>query len=531
VELKVGLPRSSTPAALRAARDYVASGPLPLLAVILLLALPLRLLSIGESLWLDELWSIRIILDSSDPIRLLVRDIHPPLYSVFLFSWIALFGDAELSIRFPSLIFGMLSIGLSWAIASRCIGRHSAILACLLLALSPVHIVYAQEARAYAGLQFLLLCTLLAYLKLRDFPASKRWATVYACSLLAACLTSFLIGAYLLAFSVLSLVEKGALRPRLLAINALVAVPFLSWVLVTQLFAADMLRGATSYLRPFTLYEGWMLFFNWFPLGNAVWSIWPYAGTGALLDRPALLVTQVFLAGVFVRGLILVCRQASHARQLVAALFVLPLCLLALSFTPLQRIYIERSVFVALPLYFMVVARGAIGFRCPAVAPVVVAGLLGLSLLSVVSFVAKEDEWTVYKPRPDWRSAVAYLERDLDEHSRTYPVFMVSLADELLYYARRHDHPDLLQPTVYRHSGEIVTDTWLDLRYIDQQIRPCAISLDEGADAFYLVHNRHWSAGFLAVLDSTLEDSRCQLTDQQSLKSLEIYRFAVGRSG
>jgi hypothetical protein len=79
----------------QAAAAYAAARPPLLLAAILLVALPLRLLSLGESLWLDELWSIRIILDGSGPIRLLVRDIHPPLYSLFLFAWIALFGDAD----------------------------------------------------------------------------------------------------------------------------------------------------------------------------------------------------------------------------------------------------------------------------------------------------------------------------------------------------------------------------------------------------------------------------------------------------
>ena len=527
----VSLSRTSALVAFQAATDYVAARPRLLLAAILLLALPLRLLNIGESLWLDELWSIRIILDGSDPIRLLIRDIHPPLYSLFLFAWIALFGDAELSIRVPSLIFALLSIVLAWSIASQCIGRRTAVLACLLLALSPVHIVYAQEARAYAALQCLLLAMLLAYLKLQACPASRPWTAVYACSLLTAALTSFLIGAYLFAFSALSLVDERASRRRLLTINLLVAVPFVSWVLVAQWFSADMLRAAESYLRPFTPYEAWMLFFNWFPLGNAVWSVWPYADAGALLDQPALLATQVFLAALFVRGLVLVGREASHARPLIAAMFVLPLCLFALSLTSLQHIYIERSVFVALPLYFMVLARGAVGFRRPAVGPAGVAVLLGLSIASLVAFVAKEDEWTVYKPRPDWRSATAYLERELTERSRAYPVFTASLADELLYYARRYNHPGRLHPTVYRHSGELMIETWLDLRYVTEQTNPCAISLDGGADVFYLVHNRHWSEGFQAALDHTLTHGGCQLADQQAYKSLKIYRFTVGRVG
>ena len=100
------------PTSLRVLSNYFSAHSLLAFSGILFLALLLRLPNLAESLWLDELWSIRIILDNTDPLRTLLRDIHPPLYSIFMFSWIRLFGDSELSIRLPSLVFGLVSVQL-----------------------------------------------------------------------------------------------------------------------------------------------------------------------------------------------------------------------------------------------------------------------------------------------------------------------------------------------------------------------------------------------------------------------------------
>src|SRR5205823_11736234 len=100
-------------------------------------------------LWLHELWSLRFVLADRDPFRVLLRDIPPPLYSIFMFAWVRLFGDAEWSIRLPSLLCGLLSLPLSYVIADRCLGRRTAVLSTFLLASSPVHFWYYYDARQY----------------------------------------------------------------------------------------------------------------------------------------------------------------------------------------------------------------------------------------------------------------------------------------------------------------------------------------------------------------------------------------------
>ena len=72
----------------------------------------LRFRNLGESLWLDEmLYSTKYWMTSwYDLIRLFLFDPPAPLYRVLMFFWTTLFGENEISLRMPSLLFGVLSI-------------------------------------------------------------------------------------------------------------------------------------------------------------------------------------------------------------------------------------------------------------------------------------------------------------------------------------------------------------------------------------------------------------------------------------
>ena len=112
--------------------------------------------------------------------------------------------------------------------------------------------------------------------------------------------------------------------------------------------------------------------------------------------------------------------------------------------------------------------------------------VLGVSL-------ARGDEWTVYKPKPDWRSAATYLDEELRDTRQRSPVFSPIFADELLYYARGSAHPELAAPTPYRHSGEMSAHSWLDLRYTAPWHNPCDVAMTTHVDGFYLLQNIYWT--------------------------------------
>ena len=150
-----------------------------LLVLIILLGLGLRLYGLdAQSLWYDEGFSVYLArMDLGEITLRTAADIQPPLYYYLLHGWITLFGDSEQALRGLSALFGALTIPLMYAVAGQLFrSRLAGLLAALLVALSPLHIWYGQEARMYTLLTF--LCLLSSYLLLLVVDAEKKWPIV-----------------------------------------------------------------------------------------------------------------------------------------------------------------------------------------------------------------------------------------------------------------------------------------------------------------------------------------------------------------
>lgn len=134
---------------------------------LLLLAFGLRVYRLpAQSLWYDEGVSWYLAGKSLPALTVWTADdIQPPLYYYLLWIWTRLAGTSEYALRFPSAFWGTLTVPLMWIAARRLLGQPAAWLAALLLALSPLHVYYAQEARMYTLLTFLGLLS--SYLLLR----------------------------------------------------------------------------------------------------------------------------------------------------------------------------------------------------------------------------------------------------------------------------------------------------------------------------------------------------------------------------
>ena len=131
-----------------------------LLLLIVALALGLRLYRLEtQSLWYDEGFSAYLArMDLSAITARTAADIQPPLYYYLLHGWIDLFGDSEGALRGLSVLFGVLSVPLIYALAWQLFrDRWAGLLAALFLAISPLQVWYGQEARMYTLLTFLCL--------------------------------------------------------------------------------------------------------------------------------------------------------------------------------------------------------------------------------------------------------------------------------------------------------------------------------------------------------------------------------------
>ena len=167
---------------LRASRaDWLA------LALICLVAGVLRLLELDrQSLWMDEV--LTVMSSRTSPASILldppVDPNIPPLY--YLLMWaLRSMGDGEAALRLPSVVAGALSVPLMYVVAASWLGRSIGLLSALLLAVSPIHVWYSQEARPYALLIFLALISVYSLQRVQATPhaLAPRISLALACAL------------------------------------------------------------------------------------------------------------------------------------------------------------------------------------------------------------------------------------------------------------------------------------------------------------------------------------------------------------
>lgn len=126
--------------------------------LLLFLALGLRLISINQSLWLDEAISAQVVKNYSysDIVnKFSPSDFHPPLFYLTLKAWTTIFGFSEIALRLPSVIFSLITIYLVY--------RFFGFWPSILLALNPLYLYYSQEARMYSMVSLFIFCAYLAF--------------------------------------------------------------------------------------------------------------------------------------------------------------------------------------------------------------------------------------------------------------------------------------------------------------------------------------------------------------------------------
>jgi uncharacterized membrane protein len=148
------------------------------IAMILILGLSLRLFQLGtDDFWFDEFGVLSVVRTSS-----LLKMIHNSSQHVmampldYIVAWIfAHFSMDEAFMRLPAAIWGTLTLIPAFMLAKQLFNRRIALVACLLLALSPFHIQYSQELRFYASLCFFYLTSTWLFLWAIEKTEQKRW--------------------------------------------------------------------------------------------------------------------------------------------------------------------------------------------------------------------------------------------------------------------------------------------------------------------------------------------------------------------
>ena len=216
--------------------------PWGVVIVLTLLAGALRLLDIsGETFWKNELFSVYWV---RNPVEFLltkglVTETNPPLYFMLLKAWTGLFGFSEFGVRSLSALASTACVPLVFVLGLELGGVTVGLIAATLLALSPVQLFFAHEARVYALLPLFVLVAMIGLTRflrtpdVRGFQPDRRFVNsldiyaIGAIALLYSHATAALVLAALIITAVLYFIETGAPRSQVLAFlfaNVIVAL-------------------------------------------------------------------------------------------------------------------------------------------------------------------------------------------------------------------------------------------------------------------------------------------------------------------
>jgi hypothetical protein len=140
--------------------------------LLLITAWALRLFRLdAQSIWWDEGISLHL---ATSPLGEIIHDrlnnVHPPLYFILLKGWVTLVGSSAFGGRALSALASLLQVALVFNVAriayprSRFaeLGYTAMWIAAVLVAISPLSVIYGQEIRVYAMLPLVFLAMLLA---------------------------------------------------------------------------------------------------------------------------------------------------------------------------------------------------------------------------------------------------------------------------------------------------------------------------------------------------------------------------------
>ncbi len=441
------------------------------------LALALRLYRLGaQSLWLDEggTWAevtgkgwAALLADLFSP------NAAYPLYHLLLKGWVALAGDSEWALRFPSALAGAAAVAASYLAALE-LGamqgrpRGSRLLALgatpapLLLATAPFALWQAQDAKVYS---LLLLCAALlgwALLRALRSAAARDWLVllvVALASIFVHRLALLAICAAMLALVLAWPFPRDRLGGRwMLLAGALLGAAAAVFGTVRAVGVES--RGGSGHIPAGPLAGLWLSFAHfaldrgdiggWLGLPLLAWAL------------PALALTLV--------GLALLARDAwrgDRAAIAITCLFAAPLLLFAAALS-LVRLFESRYVTVAFPAWAMLLAyplgyaaRRAPG-RAAAVAalrprlPLLLPGSAYAAVLLVNAAVLLQPEHGLFSGAPvkeQWRDGIAAIAARAhpDDLLILHPYYVEPL---WRYYAPRVTPDPLPQPVRFNVLGQ-----------------------------------------------------------------------------
>jgi 4-amino-4-deoxy-L-arabinose transferase-like glycosyltransferase len=355
-------------------------------ALLLLLTIAgawLRLSHLGaKSLWLDEGATVALIRASWQHFAWVWWHGEASLQTIYFLlmrGWIHL-GDSETWLRLPSALFGIATIPLLYVVARKFMNVEPALAAAALMAFSPTHVYYSQEARGYTLAIVMVLLSTYFFVRAVEQCQRRDWTWWMVASTLAFYCHDF-TALVLLAQSCSLLFKAEPKRWRPLLIRGTLIFVF-------------ALPGLTYIFRA----SPENLHFIWMPRPSAkeFWHLAGFFGGNGV---------KVVVAGIlWAGGLVAIWRSRRSASDrdafwrgmLILLWALLPVVILAL-ISEWQPLFLQRYVIFSLPAMILLAALGVDRLRKWRIGLSLVVLLCGMSVPAIIG--------DYDKPREDWRGA------------------------------------------------------------------------------------------------------------------------------
>jgi len=507
---------------------YTVASPALWLGIITLLGLGLRVWALGaKGLWLDEAFSIWM---GRHPLPELLDwivriDQHPPLYYTLLHGWLAL-GDGEAWVRALSALASAFTIPVFFAMVRTLSADLPALIAALILAVSPFHIRFAQEARMYAlltlaaAIAFLCVALLLTPTTAASRARQRAGWLGYVLATVATLLTHntavFLpiaVNLFMLPFILLHRRQPhrpdpvctedcGHSRP---AFTPLHAPSLATWlaaqaaiVLLWLPWSAAFVQQSIGVYRQFwiqpptlqTVLTTLTTFASAFLPGNVLWqaAVWFFFGMLLLLGLVSLRRSPALLA------LLLVLWLTPFIGEWLVSLR--------------RPIFYDRTlIWSSLPLY-TVAALGIAALRRPWLLAIVLGALLGIQSFSLHSYYQ-------YFEKEDWRGAAAYLAQRYAPGDLL--LFNATWVQIPFDYYFRNFHPE-----AERHGAPVdLFDGGVLEPKMTAADLPRLAMLIRNRQRVWLIYSHDWYTDAEKLIPAAL-DEQLTLLDQQAFQGLEL---------
>ena len=407
------------------------------LLTILLVGFFLRVYDLSaESLWLDEAFSIVRAKLNLNQIFFYPEN-SPPLYYILLHWWINLFGDSEFSVRFPSVIFGSLSIFMVYKVGKRIFDKDVGILSSLILGLSVFHVRYSQEARAYSLSVLLTLLSIYFFLILLRKKSYKSFFCYIVSSTLLIyshiyCL--FIIISQNIYFTASLLSSKDAYKlslKRWMLIQIILIISFIPWANNSIAQISKVVQSGfwiptpslSSIKQSFIIYSGSALLFYLFMIFS-LFSIMTHVKTSGYFTWKNIFTSiesyrwEIRLLNTDMFFLLAVWLLTPIILPFIISLFSTP-------------IYWTKYTIVASLAFYILVSKGINNIRRKYFKLLVISVVVIFSLLYIQGYYTKTT-------KQQWREVANYIDKNADKGDLL--LFHMGHMDIVFdYYSKRTD--------------------------------------------------------------------------------------------